>query len=260
MSKLVVAGCSFSDRTLVEKCYGDHLAELLNVDYLHLAGGCGSNDRSIRLIVTDVLLNKIKSGDHVIIQLTTPERKEVFSNYLTHTKLGKTIFDVSLDSNTLPDPNNTAIKQIHPWDSFPLNDLFDNTVKDFRWSRFKIGSWEWQENQIDLLQHKGMEEATMYNTADTYITWTRLAMLMPFLDSKQIHYTVIHPHAYLGASNFENIGLTRLFREGKDIETHPELQSKWEQLQLSPDDGSHLSETGHKWFASWLKDKTTWFS
>lgn len=256
MPKLVVTGCSFSDRTLVEKCYGDHLAELLNVDYLHLAGGCGSNDRSMRLIVTDVLLNKINAGDHVIIQLTTPERKEVFTNYLTHTKIGKTIFDVSLD-NTASD---TAIKPIHPWDSFPLNDLFDNTVKDFRWSRFKIGSWEWQENQTDLLHHKSIEEAAMDNTADTYITWTRLAMLMPFLDSKQIHYTVLHPHCYLGESNFENIGLTRLFREGKDISTHPELQPRWKQLQLSPDDGSHLSESGHKWFASWLKDKTTWFS
>lgn len=256
MSKLVVTGCSFSDRTLVEKCYGDHLSKLLDIDYLHLAGGCGSNDRSMRLIVTNVLLNKINADDHVIIQLTTAERKEVFSNFLTHTKIGKAIFDNSENtSKEQQDSNNPNIKPIHPWDSMPLNDLIDNEVKNFRWSRFKMDSWTWQENKTDEFLHKSMEEATVDTSADTYITWTRLAMLMSFLDSKQIRYTVLHPHSYLDASTFENMGLTRLFREGKDIETHPELQSIWKQLQLSPDDGSHLSETGHKWFATWLRDK-----
>lgn len=254
MSKLVVAGCSFSDRTLVKKCYGDHLAKLLNLDYLHLAGGCGSNDRSIRLIVTNVLLNKINPGDHVIFQLTTSERKEVFSNFLTHTKLGKTIFDRSLQNSKTVDPDSN-IKSIHPWDSMPLNDAHDNVVKDFRWSRFKMNSWQWQENKTDELFQKSMEEATVDQTANSYIIWTRLAMLMSFLETKNINYTVLHPHSYFAKEQFERMGLISLFREGKDISTHPELQSQWQQIQLAPDDGSHLSESGHEWFARWLKDK-----
>ena len=255
MSKLVVAGCSFSDRTRVKKCYGDHLSKLLNLDYLHLAGGCGSNDRSIRLIVTNVLLNKISPGDHVIIQLTSSERKEVFSNFLTHTKIGKRIFDRSINivgGDTTIDSDN---KGIHPWDSMPLNDAYDNVVKDFRWSRFKMGSWQWQENKTDELFHKSMEEATVDQTADTYVTWTRLAMLMSFLESKNINYTVLHAHGYFGIDVFETMGLVTLFREGKDVATHPEIESQWKQIQLAPDDASHLSETGHEWFASWLKDK-----
>ena len=153
MPKLVVAGCSFSDRTLVEECYGDHLSKLLNIDYLHLAGGCGSNDRSMRLIVTNVLLNKINENDHVIIQLTSPERKEVFSNYLTHTRIGKTTFDhsVFITQQETPVESNPNIKAIHPWDSMPLNDLVDNTVKDFRWGRFKMHSWTWQENKTKVV-------------------------------------------------------------------------------------------------------------
>ncbi len=260
MPKLVVAGCSFSDRTLVEECYGDHLSKLLNIDYLHLAGGCGSNDRSMRLIVTNVLLNKINENDHVIIQLTSPERKEVFSNYLTHTRIGKTTFDhsVFITQQETPVESNPNIKAIHPWDSMPLNDLVDNTVKDFRWGRFKMHSWTWQENKTDELVQKSIEEATVDITADTYITWTRLAMLMSFLESKNIRYTVLHPHSYFHPDNFEKMGLTRLFREGKDIATHPELISMWSQIQHSPDDASHLSESGHEWFARWLNDKIIW--
>jgi len=258
--KLVVAGCSFSDRTLVKECYGDHLSKLLNIDYLHLAGGCGSNDRSMRLIVTNVLLNKINANDHVIFQLTTPERREVFSNYLTHTRSGKAVFDRSLADAMKGTPvrNNPEIKAIHPWDSMPLNDLVDDTVKDFRWSRFKMNSSSWQENTPDMLLQKSMEETTVDITADTYTIWTKLAMLMPFLDSKNIRYTVLHPHNYFSENSFEKMGLTRLFREGKDIATHPELASVWRQIQHSPDDASHLSEDGHEWFAKWLNDKITW--
>ena len=48
-NKLAVCGCSVSDRTKVEHAYGDYLSAKLDIDYLHFAGGAGSDKRGFRL-------------------------------------------------------------------------------------------------------------------------------------------------------------------------------------------------------------------
>lgn len=79
--KLVVGGCSVSDRTEVDECYGEILAKRLNVEYIHHGAGCGSNYRLWRKITTDVINNKIAAGDLVVVQYTEVTRQEFWSSH-----------------------------------------------------------------------------------------------------------------------------------------------------------------------------------
>ncbi len=82
MAQLLVAGCSFSDYTLIEKVYGEFLAEKLNVsNYIHEARGCGSNHRMWREITNHVLKKNITSDDIIIIQYTEVCRQEFWTPY-----------------------------------------------------------------------------------------------------------------------------------------------------------------------------------
>ena len=79
IDKIVVAGCSYSDYTEVDRVYGEILSELYDVEYLHHAAGCGSNYRIWRVIMNDIMSGIINENSLLIIQYTTPERKEYFS-------------------------------------------------------------------------------------------------------------------------------------------------------------------------------------
>ena len=74
--KLIVAGCSFSDRFHVEQCYGEILADKVNLQYLHQARACGSNYAIWRRISTLVLNGTINSDDVLLIQYTEFTRNE----------------------------------------------------------------------------------------------------------------------------------------------------------------------------------------
>lgn len=84
--KLIVGGCSVSDRTEVQECYGEILARRLNVEYIHHGAGCGSNYRIWRKITTDVINNNICAGDLVIVQYTEITRQEFWSSFKAHDK------------------------------------------------------------------------------------------------------------------------------------------------------------------------------
>jgi hypothetical protein len=77
--KLCVAGCSFSDRTKVDKSYGDYLADKLDFEYIHEGAGCGSNQRIWRKVGGHILSGLLTGDDIVVIQYTNIERKEFFS-------------------------------------------------------------------------------------------------------------------------------------------------------------------------------------
>jgi hypothetical protein len=81
MNKIIVAGCSVSDYTEVDKVWGEHLAELLNLNYLHAAAGCGSNYRIWRTLSKYIFDKIITPGDILIVQYTTLERNEFWSPY-----------------------------------------------------------------------------------------------------------------------------------------------------------------------------------
>ena len=79
MSKLFVAGCSVSDYTSVNKVYGEYLSEKLEYDYVHEAAACGSNWRIWRKIGNHIINGTLTSKDLLIVQYTTIERKEFWS-------------------------------------------------------------------------------------------------------------------------------------------------------------------------------------
>ena len=79
MNKLVVAGCSVSDYTKVDKVWGEYVAKHLELEYMHLAVGCGSNSRIWRLLTTHIRNGTITSDDTVLVQYTTLERTEFWS-------------------------------------------------------------------------------------------------------------------------------------------------------------------------------------
>ena len=79
--KLVVAGCSVSDRGGgVDWCYGDKLAELLDAEYDHQGVIIGSNDRIFRVVTNKVIDKHIDSSTLVVIQYTNPERREFWTS------------------------------------------------------------------------------------------------------------------------------------------------------------------------------------
>ena len=83
MSKLLVAGCSFSDYTKVNKVFGEFLAKKLDViEYIHEARGCGSNYRIWREVIGHVFKKNISPEDFIIVQYTDIVRDEYWSPFL----------------------------------------------------------------------------------------------------------------------------------------------------------------------------------
>ena len=81
MTTLASCGCSFSDYTgdSISKTYGHATADLLGLDYLHLARGCSNKDRVYKLVVDAVRYGKLVEGDIVIVQFPDPNRAEMYS-------------------------------------------------------------------------------------------------------------------------------------------------------------------------------------
>jgi hypothetical protein len=118
-NKLVVAGCSVSDRGNVDFCYGDKLAEMLDCEYDHQGAGCGSNFRIWRTITTKIRLGEIDKNTLIVIQYTCVNRKEFWtSNFID------------------------GVQIVH---GINLRDEYD----DGELIRFKSGSHEWQWSKSD---------------------------------------------------------------------------------------------------------------
>jgi len=78
--KLVVCGCSVSDRHAVDLCYGDKLAEYLDCEYDHQGKICGSNDRIFRIATNKIISGEINTDTLLVIQYTTLTRREFWTS------------------------------------------------------------------------------------------------------------------------------------------------------------------------------------
>ena len=87
MRKLLVAGCSWSDRTRVDKCYGDWLSEEFDAEYHHHGSGAGSNWRIWRTVSEKIINRTFNSNDILLIQYTSVTRQEFWSSYVETDKL-----------------------------------------------------------------------------------------------------------------------------------------------------------------------------
>tara|TARA_B110000285_G_C15001599_1_gene551698 strand:+ start:344 stop:1102 length:759 start_codon:yes stop_codon:yes gene_type:complete len=133
MAKLVVAGCSYSDRTKVRLCYGDYLSKMLGYKYIHLARGSSSNDRSWFKLSMQIIHGEITSSDIVILQYTDLFRKLLPSTppYKNPTSLFNTPGQI--------ETHNTAYGKMHTSD-------------------FKMHSHQWQEEDENKILHKAFED------------------------------------------------------------------------------------------------------
>ena len=183
--KVAVAGCSFSDYTGVEHVYGETLVYHLNAEYVHLASGCGSNDRSFRRIVESVEDNTLTKDDLVIIQLTNPQRKEIFSKYFSYSKIGKQKFEFLnneiISTNAVP-----VYEKVKAYDA-KLGDV------DIVFNKYKQHSHTWQSNGSDQQIHKFYENNISDPIADTFYTWWKIQALVGYLQQNQIKFSVMYP-------------------------------------------------------------------
>ena len=227
MKKLFVAGCSFSNYTEVDKVYGEFASEKMGIEYRHLAGGCGSNDRSIRLIMSAILNGSMDPGDIIVYQPTESTRTEFASWSLTDTPDGKLYMD-----------------SIWPWVKHEKNALLEYTETNTVITRWKTDSHKWQPGK-DAELHRAYEMyGTVYNHA-LEIERNKLLMLREFVNSRNINFTVLWTGYALDLLETYSILL-----DDQDIqltEICPELAPEpLEEYQLHGTDLAHLSLEGHK--------------
>lgn len=160
---LYVFGCSASDRTEVPKCYGDYLADSLNLTYQHYAAGCGSNDRIFRNLLTLVKNKTITSKDLVIIQYTETTRTEYWSSFVN---------DVNLRDN---------------YDSGQI-------------LRYKINSGSWQPNKIEKKFFKLYEQYFLNETFEQEKFAAHNFALQCVLEKYNIDAWFLDIHGYLPLS------------------------------------------------------------
>ena len=190
--KLAVAGCSISDRTKTTHCYGDYLADMLDMDYLHLAGGGGSNQRSIRLIQEAVLDGTLLRNDVVLFQITDTTRCELKSALMS-TPAGMKVAQAQImmvqvqRENATIEVGGTGFHEdleVSNWD------ITEHGV----YSRFKMLSHGWQPKEEDQKLHEQFEQYGVVSGLCMHEFRLQLAMLRTFLHHHGVKFYVFVEH------------------------------------------------------------------
>lgn len=261
MSTLCVAGCSYSDRTQVTHCYGDFLSATLDKEYLHLAGGIGSNPRSTRLLTEALMANKLSAGDTVVMQITDNNRRELPSRWLSESDDGKQFLKKSkqdfmviaedLAQYTSP---TTKVKD--------LNTHYDCVDNDFYVTRFKMHSHQWQQGPIDKKFHALIEHYAVYDPMDSYMLYLDLWRLNQLFAHNNIQFVVMWLRQ---DCKTEALGkwaepLDQFINKQFILKDYwpeywtPDWKSSTNQYALDPpNDSSHFSVIGHMVIADHLQ-------
>lgn len=197
--KLFSAGCSIADRTHTTHCYGDYLAERMDYDYVHLAGGGGSNYRSIRQIVQAVASGEATPDDMIVIQFTDPTRKEMNSSYLTGTSLGQKLAREHTDSCQISFDRYKAL--LREGMSENLQSANIDITPAGVYTRYKNNSEEWQLCKQDQQLHLSYFKWAYDPALDLQNFIVQFRMLDAFL----LHHNI--PYMY----NWEATGRSILF-------------------------------------------------
>ena len=233
INKLIMAGCSVSDYTQVDRCFGDNLSEMLGFKYIHRAAGCGSNDRTIRVITSMVLSGEIKQNDLVLIQYTNIHRKEFFSKFRRTEETG--FFPSDGKATTLRERYDSG-----------------DTIK------FKLGASEWQPEEVEKDFFNLYEQNFISEKYDTEVFINRHYSLLALLEKYNIKTLFILVDGYLTA-DMEDTDIKKFFKSftntGKQI-TYTNISSFFDRqdncLEKLPIPPSHFSEKGHYEVANYL--------
>jgi hypothetical protein len=154
MKKLFVAGCSFSDNLPSPRNYGSKLANMLGYEYVHKAMGIGSNHRMWRHITNSVMKGELTSNDLLIVQYTTPERREFWS------AIPRSKVMLPADCSEYYNEDGTILKfkmDSYSWQNNTLEKYFMKLYQDnFLSVEFERDVFEYQHYMFQsmLLQHK----------------------------------------------------------------------------------------------------------
>jgi hypothetical protein len=253
MANLAVVGCSFSDRTKVEKSYGDYLSEMVDYNYIHLARGAGSNIRSVYKAATSILEGTLGSGDVLLFQFTDPHRKIISS----HKPMSE---------------QNRINGRIEEHDT-PYGKGYT--------SDYKAESWTWQGDKELVLAgnkslHKLMEQVAVNNEFETDYTLIQFKLLEALCMQHNVNIVPVMTR-YIGYHEYNEDHTFTPSDIVADISQrfHPDVKNKtfyeWDFIRVggidnpcvldygfSPEekneyDNSHLSKEGHIYLAQCLK-------
>ena len=264
--KLFNAGCSIADRTHTTHCYGDYLAQLMNYDYVHLAGGGGSNPRSIRQIVQAVTSGEATSDDMIVVQFTDVTRKEMNSAYLSNTDHGDRLANEHVDNCRISFDRYSALLREGTSEKLQTPNI-DITPAGV-YTRFKNNSDTYQLAKADEVLHSAYFENAYDQLLDLQNFVVQFRMLDAFLQHHSIPY-VYHWEATGGsilidfATHYPDEA--PLMGESGSSKHHCWLQDywpahrtalyeqEWTQYHLVPhEDYIHYSILGHKTIANHL--------
>lgn len=237
--KIAVAGCSVSDYTHVKEVYGEHTVNYLNqagvdAEYLHLAGGGGSNCRAFRLIMDAIIEGTLTENDIVLWQITDSARTELPS---------------AEQSNKLATREITKNKVLESCDS----DLLDRTDVITRW---KMDSHTWQNFTQDQILH-GQYQNCVVNKFGMYKSRNYIVALRKFAKHHGINFKLVYCNMGYPLREFwEDKGQHHLVYSYEDIDLanvwapysdHKNWDSeKSVKYRLHPGDNTHFSELGHR--------------
>lgn len=239
-NKLAVCGCSVSDRTKVEYAYGDYLSAKLDIDYLHFAGGAGSDKRGFRLLVQAIQRGEVDKNTLVLFQPAEVIRREIPS-HVTEEEYQIHVDGVIEKNIANPKEKSTPV--------------YDKTLSGAIVSRFKIDSCHWQGNDIDRQMHLAYQEkpGCLSNDYDAEMLSVYWYMLQGLCDSKGIDLVMFIDDvrgwpSWLSASSkmFNHFHL--VFDQSKWINIRDlwDDHERYEVYSLDPPhDRVHFNEVGH---------------
>jgi hypothetical protein len=175
-NKLVVCGCSVSDRTKVRYAYGDYLAASLGIDYLHLAGGAGSDKRNIRLLVQAIQQGEVDSNTLVLFQPAEVIRREIPSH------ISEEYYEQHVAGVNEKNENHLGATPV-----------YDKTITGQIVARFKLDSCHWQSNETDRAMQLAYQEnpGCLNSTYDSEMLSVYWYMLEGLCKSKGISLVVV---------------------------------------------------------------------
>jgi len=249
MPTFAVAGCSYSDRTRVEKCYGDNMSELLpEYNYLHLAKGGGSNDRMWFVLTKAIMNDELVEGDFIVLQYTDTMRKMLACPTPNHSSTfgqdGEYLIGLCGQPEGWETQYGTAYTtdfkmDSYVWQTEDSNKSLHETIQNTQVSiEYDMENWVTRHTQFEALcnQH-GISLVVLLNR------YTETLPTGPQCDLKE------RMTAQCAHRSFSEKGVIK-----RGNTSHPSIMDLG--LKGGPDNGiydpSHLSEEGHQLLAELL--------
>ena len=222
--KLVVAGCSVSDRTRVDTAYGEILADSIGYDYVHHGAGCGSNYRIWKKLTQMLMSGQLTENDIVLVQYTSIDRREFWSDTLAPEFQRYSMHDKNMELRELNNGGNIVRYKSFVYGEGKIENQF-------------LKMYEKYFNNIEYNRELfATNHFLFHNTMDKY----GIKIFYITFDNSDIH----NLYAYVGqeqhlfqTTNEQHINIT-------DIESKYCLEDK-----------GHFSQQGHNYVAKVLEQK-----